>query len=46
MTILFILWFAAGTWLSLWASDEKKDGWLILGVTLACSAVFTAQLYY
>jgi hypothetical protein len=46
MVIVFSVWFAAGVWLALWASDEKKDGWLILGVTIACAALFIAQCYY
>jgi len=46
MAIVFSVWFAAGVWLALWASDEKRDGWLILGVTIACAALFIAQCYY
>jgi len=46
MAIIFCLWFAAGTWLALWASDESKDGWLITGVTIACAALLAAQWYY
>ena len=46
MAFLFCVVFAAGVWLALWASDEKEDGWLILGVLVAASTLFAAQWYY
>lgn len=46
MAVIFILIFAIGVWIALWASDERRDGLLIFGVTIACSAFLVAQYYY
>lgn len=46
MVFLFCLVFALGVWIALWASDENKDGILILGIGIAAAVLFAAQFYY
>jgi hypothetical protein len=46
MVFLFCLVFTVGAWIALWASDENRDGLIILGVGIAAATLFAAQLYY
>jgi hypothetical protein len=44
MIVLFSIIFAIGAWIALWASDESKDGLMILGISICCITIFFASL--